>query len=281
MNREQYQALIRRLEEYARRNPGGYRLRVGLLAALGYGYLLFILAILAGLLAVLVLAFTRGGTNFIVAKLGWVLIVLAAAIVRAMWVGIPAPSGIELRRDDAPELFGMLDEVRAALRTPRFDHVLLTDEFNAAAAQRPRLGVLGWQKNYLMLGLPMMQALSPEELRAIVAHELGHLSGNHARFGGWIYRVEAAWARLLQRFHEEGNHAAILFERFFNWYVPFFDAYSFVLRRANEYMADECSAEVVGRETTARALFRTEIAGRVLAEHYWPSVYERANRSPQ
>lgn len=55
--------------------------------------------------------------------------------------------------------------------------------------QHARLGVLGWHVNYLILGLPLMQAVSPEQFRAIVAHELGHLSRNHSRFAGWIYRV--------------------------------------------------------------------------------------------
>jgi len=39
MNQEQYDALVKRLEGYARENPGSYKLRVGLLAALGYGYI--------------------------------------------------------------------------------------------------------------------------------------------------------------------------------------------------------------------------------------------------
>ena len=40
MNVEESDALARRLERVAARNPRGYRVRVGLLAAAGYGYLL-------------------------------------------------------------------------------------------------------------------------------------------------------------------------------------------------------------------------------------------------
>lgn len=37
MSAEKYEAMVSRLEEVARRDPGRYPLRVALLAALGYG----------------------------------------------------------------------------------------------------------------------------------------------------------------------------------------------------------------------------------------------------
>ena len=39
MDEMKFQALVRRLESEERERPGVYRLRVGLLAALGYGYI--------------------------------------------------------------------------------------------------------------------------------------------------------------------------------------------------------------------------------------------------
>src|SRR5207249_200161 len=114
-------------------------------------------------------------------------------------------------------------------------HVLLTDDFNAAAAQRPRLGIFGWQENYLLLGLPLMLALTPGQFRSVVAHELGHLSGNHGKFGGWIYRINRTWEQLVERMTQSRSWVSGIFTKFFGWYMPFFEAYSFVLRRQQEY----------------------------------------------
>ena len=75
--------------------------------------------------------------------------------------------------------------------------MLLTGDFNAAIVQHPRFGIFGGTRNYLMLGLPLMQSLSPAEFQAVVAHEFGHLWGAHGRFGAWIYRLRTGWARLL------------------------------------------------------------------------------------
>jgi hypothetical protein len=120
-----------------------------------------------------------------------------------------------------------------------------------------------------------LQALSPDEFRAVVAHELGHLSGNHSRFAGFIYRVRKTWAQLLHNLEASEHKGAILFKPFLHWYVPFFNAYTFVLARADEYVADRCAAELAGAETAARALINVEVKGRVLHKEFWPAVFKR------
>ncbi len=275
--------MISRLEEFAKANPRGYVVRVGLLASLGYVYL-FTLLLVVVLGTLLIVTLMVVAPNAATIKLGAVgiaiLLGLAWAILKALWVRIEPPQGLELRREDVPVLFELIDELKTALRTSRLHHVLLTDEFNAGVAQRPRLGVLGWQENYLLLGLPLLQTLSPDEFRAVLAHEFGHLSGNHSRFGAWIYRVRQTWVRLFEQFERQGQTGTWAFTKFINWYAPFFDAYSFVLARANEYEADRCSARVAGAENAARALIRTQVFGRHIGEVYWPDVFRRANTEP-
>jgi Zn-dependent protease with chaperone function len=277
MDNAEFRDLVARLEPRAAAHPGAYRTAVGGLAALGYLYVLGILVLLLGLLAALVVlaAQVRGGGG-LAGKLALPIVFVMYAIVRALWVRMPPPDGIALTRRAAPELLGALDEISDALAAPRFHDVLLTDDFNASVVQVPRLGVFGWQRNYLIIGLPLMQTLSPDQFRAVLAHEMGHLSGNHSRFRGWIYRVRQTWGTMLARLEAQGSGLGqVLFTRFLRWYAPFFNAYSFVLARSNEYEADRCSAEVAGPENAAAALIRLQVAHRFLGEHYWPSVYRR------
>ena len=131
----------------------------------------------------------------------------------------------------APKLFELIDEVCSQVDGPRLHNVLLTEDFNAGIVQTPRLGPFGWQRNHLLIGLPLLQALSPAEFRAVLGHEYGHLSGNHGRFSGWIYRVRQTWTQLLTTLHEQRRHFSFIFEWFLDWYAPFFNAYSFVLAR--------------------------------------------------
>jgi tetratricopeptide (TPR) repeat protein len=156
----------------------------------------------------------------------------------------------------------------------------MDDRFNAAMEQRPLLGVFGWPQGYMHIGLPLMVALSPDEFRAVLAHELGHLSGNHGRMSGWIYRIRQTWMQLLHRLEQDGRWGAGVFTRFFAWYAPFLNAYSFVLARAQEYEADQHAAEIAGGETTARALMAMDVRGKFLEEGFWRDLWKTANDSP-
>jgi Zn-dependent protease with chaperone function len=278
MTNEQFDALVTRLEGDAKRDPARYRFKVFLLALLGYGYVFFILAALLALVLLIVgalLAARRAESPAI--RLVFPFLALAYLIVRALWVRLPPPEGLALTAARAPALFREIAEIRRALKGPHAHAVLLNDEFNAGIVQIPRLGLFGWQKNFLLVGLPMMQALSPEQFRAVLAHEFGHLSGAHGRVGAWIYRVRKTWYQLMERLEREQHWGTFIFARFFQWDTPFFGAYSFVLARGQEFEADRCSAELVGARQAADALIATSTAGAFLAEDFWPRLYAAAD----
>ena len=125
---EQFDALIGKLEEQARRKPSAYKLKVHLLALLGNVYVGSILLVLLALLAALfvwLVKFNAGfwGMKGIVIVGGFLCLVLWS-----LWVRIEPPDGIEISAGQAPELFATINELRSRLGAPRFDHVLITDE---------------------------------------------------------------------------------------------------------------------------------------------------------
>jgi len=56
-----------------------------------------------------------------------------------------------------------------------------------------------------------MLVLTKDQFLAVIAHELGHLSGHHSRFNAWIYRVRITWWRIMEAFDAAGGWAHILF----------------------------------------------------------------------
>lgn len=274
LEQEKFDTLIARLEKFARQQPTLYKFRVALLALFGYTYIFVTLGILLGLFVIIIYGmFIIHKFNYLLIKFAIVIFLPIPIILRSLWVTFPHPQGLELHRQDVPQLFALVDKLRTKLRTAKLDHILLTSQFNASVVQRPRLGLFGWQENYLILGLPLMQALSPEQLSAVLAHELGHLSGNHSRFGGWIYRLQKTYYQMFERLQASGDHiASVVLVNFFNWYAPFFTAYSFVLRRMNEYEADRCSAELAGAENTAQALINADVKSQILDHYFWTDV---------
>ena len=274
MDPTRFAALVRRLELEAAAAPRRYRARVVLLSLLGYAYIGAVVLVLLALVALcLWLLVTRRSGTAALGKIAIALLVLAGVVARAMWVRFDPPAGRPLSRDDAPKLFEEAEALRRRLRAPKPHVVLLSDDYNACIAQIPRLGVFGWPRNYLVVGLPLLATLPVEQVRAVLAHEFAHLSSAHGAFGSWLYRVRATWYQLMTRLDESQSAASALFRRFFDWYAPCFGACSFVLVRRHELDADRLAADVVGRTRMAQALVDLEVRGAFLGERFWPALW--------
>lgn len=278
--RQWYLDLIRSQESLANRDPVAYRRKVLLLGVLGYAYIFGVLLLVVSLLIGLVWLMTATGRgNTIEVKIGFVLLLLIVSIVRSLFVKFEEPDGVPLSREEAPQLYATVDAIADRLQAPRPDEIRVNEDLNAAALQHPRLGLFGWYRNILYLGLPLMFGLSPEEMRAVIAHEFGHFSGAHGKFGAWAYRLDMTWKQLLENMSRRG-HGNWLIVPFFNWFFPRFAATSFALRRANEYEADAAAASVSGPVPTSRSLMRLRYLEHQLGEGFWKPFYERSKRSP-
>jgi Zn-dependent protease with chaperone function len=272
MDDARFDAIVARLEVESREAPGRYRLKVAALALAGFGLLFLLMGgALAGILALvgigIAIVLSGGKAALLLAKVGkflWVLIVplwlLLKSSVSALFTRLPPPEGLEIGRDQAPALFAALDDMRARMGGPRFHQVLLTMEMNAAVVQRPAFGLAGFPRNHLILGMPLLESLSPDEALSVVAHEYGHLAGSHGHFGAWIYRLRNTWATISELSQQWTGWGGQGLRRLVRAYAPYFNAYTWVLARANEYQADAASAELGSAATAANALKRVNLA---------------------
>ena len=273
MEQPQFEALAERMARLAASSPRLYRWRVYGLAIFGFASLLLLVLTLLLLMAISVeIALHSIAAVKLVILIGALLLV----VVRALWVRLQPPGGEPLARHEAPQLFALLDRLRTRLDTPAVHQVLVTADFNAAVTQVPRLGVFGWYRNYLLLGLPLMRCLSAGQLEAVLGHELGHLSRGHARVGNWIYRLRLAWHRLDQALAKNPRWGSGAIRGFLHWYVPYFNACSFPLARSNEFEADAASARLTSTQAAAEALTNVSVMAGYLNERYWPGVHAAA-----
>jgi Zn-dependent protease with chaperone function len=268
MTREAFVARLEQLQLLAVANPRGYRWRVQAWALLGYGFILSLLLETLGALACIVFLMLNSMAMVVFTfTIALGLAIFAWRILRSLWVKFEVPKGQRLAPAEAAPLFALLRQQQQALKAPTVHQVLLTTEFNAAIVQQPRLGVLGWPRNYLMLGLPLLQALSPAQAAAVVAHELGHLRGGHGRYGAWVGRVSRSWTQLKERY--EYNGGSTWLSRFTAWYVPRLNAWSYPLRRSAEFEAAAAAGRITSPQDIAQALCLLGVHEKVLTDLYW------------
>ena len=96
MTNEEFDALVLKLEDHARKDPAGYRIRVALLAFLGNAYLAIVLLVV-GLLFLLSLASILQ-LKVIGVKIAVVTGIFLWILIRALWIKLLPPQGFEVTR---------------------------------------------------------------------------------------------------------------------------------------------------------------------------------------
>ncbi|MET3132702.1 hypothetical protein AAKU55_002980 [Oxalobacteraceae bacterium GrIS 1.11] len=282
MEQSDYMQLVRRLEVDSAIHPAAFRAK---LLVISYGIYLALFITLAGVGSLLwycydsvqaqrsVWAFARFGLATLF------MLPLFYVVLRTFFMRLPAPQGRFITAKEAPRLFDSLATMREKLKGPRIHHVLIDGEYNASIAQRARFGLFGASTNYLTLGLPYMLGVSSTEMLATVAHEYGHLCGNHGALGAWVYRQRRTMGALHKQARETAGasvvHGALAYA--LAHFMPYYNAYTFVLSRQNEYEADRIATEMVGAAANARGLVRDALLACWIREQFWPTLYRQAN----
>jgi Zn-dependent protease with chaperone function len=277
-----FEERVRKYERVAETSPGPYRTRVRLFGWLGYGYILLVLLVLLGFIGLIVYAVVASRSGSAIGlKLAIIAGIVVVAIARALWVKFDKPEGVSVSRTDAPALWRDVEKIAKAVNAPGPEEIRINADLNAAAYQRPRLGILGWYQNILLLGMPLLLTMSPDEARSVIAHEYGHFSGQHGRFGAWAYRVNQTWGQLRENIMRAGGSGAWIFGWFVKWFSPRFAAMTFALRRRHEYEADQAAAGIAGAQTAATALMRLSYLDDHIQKSFWTPFYEKVRELPQ
>jgi Zn-dependent protease with chaperone function len=269
ITKEEFSRIVVRLAEQAQKHPRLFRLRVSLMNAYGY-WILFGIPL-----------------SFLVLGLLWfpllivglfVAIASTSALVRALRVVFQQPKGLVLEPSTTPELFRIIESVRAELHASPVGAVVLTTDFNASMIEVPRFAFAGW-KSYLQIGFPLTLGLSARQFRALVAHELAHLAHSHSRAKLRLIRVRAAALRLLNGYGQRRGIFPAMFNALLMHYMPRIDACIFVLGREFESDCDMMAARASSARDIAEVLVRLSSLGSFNAIPYWTGVWKLAGES--
>lgn len=294
----------RRAHAFASRFPALYRLRVTLLcmrAALAPWFALACLVavtaafpwalreseVLGPLYAEPVLRWALDG--FVLASMIPLTLSYFAGLVRGLTLRLPEPGGVELEKAQAPRLFRMLAEMSRTLKAPVVEEVYVSPDRVLEVRHEPcgGMGILGRARTILTLGLPLAEELSPQQFRALVAHELALLATHNRRFGGRVLGLrrrlaalrQAAEASALARTFWSRLPDEILLETLDST-IRRLTAATFPAVRQHEAEADAIAATIAGRDYAASALLRERLAGHAVSQQFQQECIRRAETAP-
>ena len=210
--------------------------------------------------------------------IGAPLVLTTGRAIRALCIAFPEPKGVAVSPAHRRHLARRCRRHPRAARRSADAPAARDGAFNASALQRPRFGPF-WTRNTLLIGYPLLATLTPEQARAVVAHELGHITHAHGWFAAWVHRTRASWVHLIDALDRDGT-TPVYAHLLFRWYVPRLQAAAAAVSRRQELLADRLAAEVTGSDTAAQALVAIEIGGHVLDRMFWPRVFDRVRHDP-
>ena len=235
--------------------------------ALTIAFYCFATAIAAALIAFPVLRIEAGNSPGL---LGLAMPVVAACILVAI---VPrrerfiAP-GPPVTRESQPQLLELVQEVADAVGHPMPDATYLDADANAGVRE---VGRPLSRRRVLVLGLPLLELLTVDQLRAVLAHEFGHYVGGDTRIGLWTYRTREAIVRTVSSLHwdEDGDDWFLKLVRApFEAYAQLFMRITSAISRSQELAADRLAVDVAGRAAHVGAL-RRSAAGGPAFEAFW------------
>lgn len=194
--------------------------------------------------------------------------------------------GVAVTPEQEPELWARVRRLAAAMDAHGPKEIFIGYEPDAAVWEYgPLFGLLPG-KRYMLIGAPLLLALTPAQLDAALGHELGHYANSDTRLGPLVNRGRIGLltalrisdrslavgakpaARKRRRFEPRGWwYIALTLQWYANLYFTLTDATS----RAQEYAADRAGARVAGRDAMVSALAELPViaaAYRFYLKHY-------------
>ena len=273
--------ILSQSEVFGTETGGVIRLRASVRAAQAVALLLGFYVLGIGTIIVLLVLdivavrfFNALGSGSIAMLLFFVPATVLACVTVARGVGATARldgadmRGVAVTPEAEPELWARVQALAATMGTRGPRRILISPEVDAAVWESSHLLGLFPGRRYLILGLPLLLALSPAQMDAVIAHELGHYGNYDTRLGpvvnrgraGILTALRAAEKNVLvigvgpvtpKRTEPRGWWYFVLTLRF---YAHLFFSLTQATSRAQEYAADRASALAFGRDNAVSAL---------------------------
>lgn len=188
---------------------------------------------------------------------------------------------IEIKRNQHPKLFHMIDELVTEIGTQQPKKVYLTDQLNASVFYDSSFWSMFFPvKKNLMIGYALVNSSTVEELKGILAHEFGHFSQKSMKVGSYVYNCNRiiyslvyendSFEQTIKKYgskHVLINYTLLLsiyLMRGFQWVLKkMYDilnvSYS-SLSREMEFHADAVATTIVGSQVMIDSLSRMDLA---------------------
>jgi heat shock protein HtpX len=228
--------------------------------ALPIGFYGLAILSMSGLGFLTMLFFKAHAYRLAVGCAGALYLVIASILPRRIPTEIPGP---ELKPAEHPDIFEVIEEIANSAKVQVPSSIYLVPQLNAYVEELGGwLGIGG--RRVMGLGLPLLQTLNVDEMRAVIAHEFGHFVAGDTVFSRWIYSTRSAMIRAVDALQAVNSILRFPYE----WYSALFLRITTRIARQQELSADRLAARITDPACAVSAL-------RAIHSHLYSEFWSR------
>jgi Zn-dependent protease with chaperone function len=197
--------------------------------------------------------FAHGFGGYVLGKGLLLVVLLALGLARAFWavrrLHTGESAGLLITPQQQPRLWDEVREIADTVGTRAPDEIRLVPQVNASVQENSRfLGLLGGRR-VMTIGAPLVMGLTRQQVRAVLAHELGHFSHRHTALAPIAYRGQVTLGQIVGRLGQD-----TVTSRIFAAYGGLYLRLTRSISRRQEVEADAWSHRIAGRAASANAM---------------------------
>ena len=200
----------------------------------------------------------------------------ASVLLKNVPLEFQEPMARELSKEEAPELWRVVNEAAEKLQTAPPDRILVGLQLNfyvTEMAVRIKSGLV--HGRVLYLSHPLLKQLSEEEVIAIIGHELGHFIGEDTQMTREFYPLRLKIRATMIAMAQSGLVGWPSFQ-LLNFFAWTFGETEQAASRTRELMADKKGSELTSNRIAARALLKFQIAAEAFARGLKDAIRDKA-----
>jgi Zn-dependent protease with chaperone function len=182
--------------------------------------------------------------------------------------------GIQAHRAHHEKVFTLVREIADKVNARTIDDIMITPDTRIGVREEAALWMPpGFGRRKLVIGMALLNSITMDQLRAVLAHEFGHFSHGDTFFSRFIYRVAVGYGGLV-------NEMARVRYYYLNPFYWVFYAYMWVymliassFSRQKEFRADRFAVQAVGKDAYGVALSVVHLEGSFFEEVVFQEMF--------
>ena len=208
------------------------------------------------------------------------LIILAGAFSWAIYkLKFSLPTGLDVTKEKFPHLLKLIEELQEEFGKPKIDRIIIRDKYEIRVIKTPRTHMPFLNTRTLIIGLPVLQTMSPLYFRALLARRIGQLSTQHTPITTRLYFLNDIWEQFKITSKQSKNIFTKILSYFFQLYSPLYQIVLTPLLQEEELEADSYGMDLVNDRDMVECLVYEEVVTQFLNNKFWPKIYHMAKRT--